>query len=159
MRTSLVAFLVAILACGPVAFAQPASAPSSQSTLLELPKGKTFQKGSESLRGYTLEEFKVVLKIHTDYKSWGKQVFKYKKLVNDLTELGQTYSKQLILRAKQLATANKDRVRLTEKWREENRLRHLAENRPMIGSWVAWAAAAGFAALSAVLAGVLIAKD
>lgn len=162
MRAILITILCAQMASLPALaqpLSQPTSAPTSQPSLLELPTGKVVQRGAEKLRGYTLEEFKVILKIHASYKSWGKQVPHLKGLVSNLTELSQNYSKQLKLTKEQLEIANKDRDRLTKKWTEENWKRHLAENKPAFGSWVAWGAAAGFAALSVVLVSVIMSKD
>ena len=51
-----------------------------------------------------------------------------------------------------------ERNRLLERWTEENRLRLVAENRPDLGSWVAWALVAVEAVIVGVLAGVLVAE-
>lgn len=58
----------------------------------------------------------------------------------------------LSLQDHQIQALQEERVRLTEQWAQENKLRLEAENRPRIGSWVAW----GFAAAGAIVAVTLI---
>ena len=48
-----------------------------------------------------------------------------------------------------------DNKRLLDKWSEENRLRHIAENKPSY-SWLGFALAGGFAFTTAVLATVIV---
>ena len=158
------ALLVGLLASQPaLVLAQPtsppSSAPASQPGLLSLPKGRQLTTPQGILRGYTLAEFKVLLKIEASYRSWGLQLPTYRKMVSDFKQLTENQVKQVKLLQNQMLTLKTDRSRLSKKWTEENRLRHLAENRPNFGSWLSWGVAAAMAATAAVLAGILIARD
>ena len=48
----------------------------------------------------------------------------------------------------QVGTLQAERDRLFNLWKDENRRRHEAENRPAVGSWIAWSVAAVAAALA-----------
>lgn len=147
-------FLI-ILLVGPLAWAQPESMP----VMFDLPRGVTIATGKTTYRGYTLEEFKIILHIYTDYKSWGKQLPKIRLQRSILENLTANLKKQLELRAAEVEKLESERKLLTEKWKEENRLRHSAENRPAFGSWIVWGTAALTTAVAAVLTVVLITKD
>jgi hypothetical protein len=158
------ALLAALLVSQPcVALAQPTSAPTSAPTsrpaLLKLPKGTRLKTPQGTFQGYSLAEFKVVLKIEADYRSWGKQIPILEKLVKDSEQLAENRHKQVKLLQNQVVTLKTDRARITKKWTEENRLRHICENKPAFGSWISWGIAAAATATAAVLAGILIAKD
>jgi hypothetical protein len=142
--------LMSLLVSQPLwALAQPQTAPAaSQPVLLPLPPGKPVQSGSELLRGYSLEEFKIVLRIHADYRAWGIQVPVLKEEVKHYEGLVENLYKQLKLQEENTTLLKEDRARLYEKWQTDNRLRHECENKPAFGSWVAWTAAAVMTAVS-----------
>lgn len=156
MRTLLVALLV-VQPC--LALAQPTSSPTSQSALLSLPKGTRLKTPQGTFHGYSLPEMKVILKIEASYRSWGAQLPKYRRKISNYKKLEEAQDKQAKLLENQVSILQKEHVRLTKKWTEENRLRHLCENKPNFGSWVSWSIAATMAATAAVLAGILISKD
>lgn len=154
VRTApVVAFLVGILACGP-ALAKPASQPA----VLELPKGTRVKIGVLSYQGFRLEEFKVILKINESYKSWAAQIPMFQKRTKHLEDLSKNQSQQLWLQGETIRVLEAERRFLTDKWTKENKLRHIAENRPRFGNWLAWGSAAVAAAVAAVLGGILIAE-
>lgn len=150
MRHILIAFLIGTLISGPVA-AQPSSQPVKRT----LPKGRLIQNH----KAYTLEEMKTILHIYVDYKKWFDIVPEQKRQLKLFEDLTVNQAQQLKLRGQEVKTLREERKLLTKKWTEENRLRHLAENKPSFGSWIAWGTAAAMAALAAVLGGILIAKD
>jgi len=147
------------LMLGPVASAQPVSPPTSQPVLLELPKGERLKTPQGERQGYSLEEMKVILHIFVDYRSWGQQMPKLKFQVENYSSLTENQSKQLILQANQLKLLQSERTLLTEKWSKENEARHLCENKPAFGSWIAWGIAGVATVAAGVLAGVLIYKS
>ena len=100
-----------------------------------------------------------MLKIEASYRSWGLQLPPLKRMVSNLKLLADNNLKQVKLLQNQVVTLKADRDRLSVKWTEDNRLRHLCENKPAFGSWIAWSTAAAMAAIAAVLAGILIAKE
>lgn len=162
MKTILTAFFVASLVVGPYAIAQPTSAPTSiptsQPVLKELPDGSRIKTKDGTFQGYSLEEMKVILHIHADYRVWGKQIPLLKKQVGDLTILSMNQSHQINLSAVEAGVLRLERDTLFKKWKEENLKRHLAENKPAFGSWIAWGCVAVATTVAAVLAGILIAK-
>lgn len=147
-RSSLSVFLVVMMVSAPV-LAKPSSQPTS------LPVGRVI----DDLRSYTLEEFKIILKIHADYKSWYTQIPKLKLKVKFLDEIITKKDDQLRLLGSEIETLQTERKRLTEKWKEENRLRHLAENKPKFGTWIAWSVAAVLGVVASALGIILISKD
>jgi len=152
-------FLVASMVFSPIAWAQPTSAPASQPVLRTLPAGQMVDVKKEKLKGFNLEEFKVILHIYTDYRVWGVQLPKMQLQIDDLTKLSQNQTYQLGLRAEEVKIYQQERKLLTEKYLNENKLRHLCENKPNFGSWIAWGSAAAMGIVAAVLAGILISKD
>lgn len=132
--------------------------PTSSLPLLELPEGTRLKLNQGTFQGYTLEEFKTVLKIYTDYRSFGQQIPLYQQNVLDLTE-AQGALKQKV------SSLELDNEKLTAElerkhkmWLEENEKRHIAENKPQFGSWIAWGIAGVATVAVAVLTGVLITR-
>lgn len=158
----LVALLLASLTLGPVALAQPTSqptaAPASQPVLRELPKGERLKTPQGERQGYSLEEMKVLLHIYADYRSWGLQVPQLKLQVDRYGKITLNQSNQLKLQEEQIKILHGERRLLTDKWSKENEKRHLCENKPAFGSWIAWGTAGVMAVVAAVLAGILIVK-
>ena len=149
MRNLVTSLLILILTLGP-AWATP---PTS------LPVGSYVSVGDKKLRAYTLEEFKIVLHIYADYKSWHGQVPKLTEQVTKLVQLAENQNRRLKLRSDEVKILQDERELLTKKWAEENKLRHLCENKPAFGSWISWGAAGTASLVAAVLAIVLVAKD
>jgi hypothetical protein len=129
---------------------------SAQSYLLKLPAGMQVTHGGDQLRGFTLDEFKVILDIYADYKNWGKQLPELKSQILNLDKIILVKSSQEKLYETSIKTLKDDQSRLFAKWKEENRLRHLAENKPAVGSWIAWGAA-GVAGTVAIVLGIVLA--
>ena len=124
-----------------------------------LPAGQRLTTPQGTFQGFTLEDFKVLLKMDMDLESFSQQIPKYIKLKEDLTKLSINLTNQVNSKDKVIYILQAERARLTDKWTEENRLRHLAENKVSWTTWFAWGAAAVMTVVTAVLAGVLVAKD
>ena len=150
MKLIMVALLVSQLALP--AWAQP----TTQPVLLELPMGRPIQTPQGRLQGFNLDEFKLILRIHTDYRAWGKQVPLLLLQTKDLTDLVENHKLQIKLLQEQKTTLEAEIPRLTKKWSDENLKRLQCENKPALGSWIAWGAAALLAISTAVLTGVVI---
>ena len=158
------ALQVALLAVhGGVARAQPTSAPTSQPaaspTILPLPGGTRLTVPQGTFQGYNLSEFKTLLRIHADYQSWGQQLPLLKKNIKQYQELAGNLANQLKLQEKESIILKKERERLFKKWKEDNRLRHLAENKPSFMLWFGWGSAAVMGTVATVLAVVLAVKE
>lgn len=124
-----------------------------------LPVGTRLTVPQGTFQGYSLEEFKVLLKMDIDLESFSKQIPKYIKLQENLTKLTVNLGNQLKLKDKTIKVLYSERDRLTKKWTEENRLRHIAENKPSVWTWLGWSAAAAATLVATVLAVILVVKD
>ena len=124
-----------------------------------LPAGQRLTTPQGTFQGFTLEDFKVLLKMDVDLESFSQQIPKYIKLQENLTKLNANLNKQLEVVNLNVKILQDERVRLTKKWIEENKLRHLAENKPSIMTWLGWGAAAVMGIVATVLAVILTVKD
>jgi hypothetical protein len=148
-RSNLIAALVSVLIASTPVLASPASQP------VKMPKGKIIN----NLKSYTLEEMKVILSINADYKSWFFQIPLKDQQIKGLTAISKNLSEQMKTTQADVKILREDRDRLYKKWVDENKKRHLAENRPQIGSWIAWTAAVVATVAAAVLSVILVTKD
>ena len=128
------------------------------SELPAFPTGKVFVINNERFKGYSLEEIKKLLLIDNSARSFEIQLFKYRKLLSDYDILTNTLTIKSKLQENDIVLLKKNADRLTKKWTEENRLRHLAENKPNFGNWIAWSCAGVTTATALILGTVLIAK-
>lgn len=129
-------------------------------SLYKLPTGKRVQVSGVTYQGYTFEEMKILLKIDIDLEFYETvQLPKTKQQLDELKKIIE--AKDTIIKSKeiQLDLANKDRIRLTDKWSEENKLRHECENKPRFGSWVAWIITAATSTAAITLGIVLIVRE
>lgn len=120
-----------------------------------LPAGTRLTTAQGTFQSYTLAEFKLLLKMDVDLEGFSQQIPKYIKLQENLTKLNVNLGNQLILKDKTIKVLYGERDRLTTKWTEENRLRHLAENKPSVMTWLGWGSAAAMGIVATVLAIVL----
>jgi hypothetical protein len=146
----LLLFLVLILAMAPSL--------GMARTSYKLPPGARLQIAQGTVQSYSLEEMKILLKMDVDLEAYEKEIPKYKKSLEDYGKIVESMSIMLKSKDVQIDTLTKERVRITEKWSQENKLRHECENSPRIGSWVAWSIA-GVATVTAICLGVILAVD
>jgi len=94
----------------------------------------------------------VLLKMDVDLEAYDKEIPHYKQQLVDFQKLVE--AKDEIIKSKDaiIAIQKQDRERLMVKWIEDNRLRHLCENKPAFGSWLAWGTAGVATAVATVLA-------
>jgi hypothetical protein len=124
-----------------------------------LPEGKRLKIEQRTYQGYTLEEMKVLLKMDVDLEMYSKEIPKFREIIADKTELASELRKIIDAKDEQIRIVSTDKDRLFTKWAEENRKRHLAENKPNWGSWLGWTAAAAMTIVSVTLAVTLIVKE
>ena len=112
----------------------PALAQDSIYNTYRLPEGKfVVSKGDdEAYMGYTVGQFKDLLRIDNDLRL-ADGILEQNKLIM------QSQDKQLVVLDKALAYSDKnvellikDRDRITEKWKADNKKRHKAEQKPFI---------------------------
>lgn len=91
----------------------------------------------------------------TDLQFYTKLVEDFKIMIPKLENTNALKDKQLKQKDVQIDILEKDRQRLFEKWKEDNRLRHECEEKSKWGSWIAWGTA-GVATVVAIVLGVYL---
>ena len=127
--------------------------------LRKMPKGTSLTVQGTNYRGFTFDEYKELAHIYTDYMQWGQKIPLLQNQIDQATLLSENQTRQIVFMAKDHKLLMDENTKLFEQWKQENRLRHEAENRPWYGNWVAWGVAAAVTVAAATLTGVLIAKD
>lgn len=126
--------------------------------LYRLPQGIRLDTERGMFQAYTLEEFKILLKMDVDLEYFEKDNVLYKKMFDEATRITEDQVKIVTSQDKQINILKNENSRLIEKWKEDNRLRHECENRPMFGNWIAWTLA-GVAAVVALSFGIVLAVN
>lgn len=114
-----------------------------------LPEGERINIGTaEEKQCYDLEGYRALLKMAVDLDTLREQVILWQAkadaqqhIILDLREIDASQQDSI-------ATLEAENERLFNLWKEENRLRHEAENVPEWGSWTGWVVA-GVATLAA----------
>jgi hypothetical protein len=151
MRRFLSGILVALLASSPaLGQARP---------LYKLPAGVRLQTPQGTFQGYSLEEMKTLLKMDVDLESFETQLPKIKSALESAEKAIQAQEIMLKSKDAQIDLLKQDQTRLTEKWSQENKLRHECENKPKFGSWIAWGTAAVLGATALALGITLVVKE
>ena len=132
---------------------------SEARTSYRLPAGTNLVLPKGTYQGYTLEEMKILLKMDVDLEAYEKEIPRFKEMIDNYTRI--TKAKDEIIKSQDtmIKLANADRERLTTKWTEENKLRHVCENKPRFGSWIAWGTAGVATTVATVLAIILTVRD
>lgn len=120
-----------------------------------LPAGKMV----DNHRVYTLEEFKVILRIYSDYVMMIDQMGNYQDEIAYLEQINRKRSIQIEKALENIDILQKDRERLYNKWIDENKKRNLAENKPQIGNWISWSLAALSTTAAIILTVVVVSQD
>ena len=143
--TIVVSYIVLAILCG---------SPLAQT----LPEGRRLTVTSGTYQAYTLEEMKILFKMEVQLQSSTKEIPKLELIIEDLKQIRTSQDKILAEKDSQISLLKTDNARLTEKWSKENELRHVCENKPQFGSWLAWSIAA-VATSAAVTLGFVMAFD
>jgi len=113
-----------------------------------LPKGERVQYENELHMCYNFALFKELLTLDNRLRL-------AEELVPKLHQQAIYYKLALSEEAKALSESNKqieilqrDRERLFQRWSQENRKRHKAENKSIFGNWIPWMIAGGVVMLS-----------
>jgi hypothetical protein len=115
--------------------------------ITHIPLGRRCVVDGEIFQCYNLEEFRQLLGFDVDFHYLQLEVLELRDLNLSLTEVIRLQGESIELQAQSIDLLQAERSRLVQKWTDENRLRLEAENRPMIGSWVAWGLVAAEAAV------------
>jgi hypothetical protein len=120
-----------------------------------LPQGTQVKIHDIEYRAFSLEEYKQILILEAKFNALKVDL----DYARELAALDDQLIGVLRDKVDSLKRSNtiliKERDRLSVKWKEENRLRHIAENKVPWVSWVGWSVAAAATVASAVLIVVL----
>jgi hypothetical protein len=121
-----------------------------------LPEGTRCEVGGETFQCFSLEEYRQLLEMDVDLQFYDEAYPIAQQTIVNLGNLADELRLALRSADSQVATLTVENNRLLYKWTKENRLRLEAENRPMLGSWVAWGLAATEAVVITILSLVLV---
>lgn len=124
-----------------------------------LPDGMRWNIHGETYQCFDLDEYRALLRMDQDLRAAEILIPNLEARVTSYGNAAQQLQIALDLANEEIEVFQRERVRLTEQWTEENRLRLEAENRPIIGDWFGWGFAAVEAIALAILAGVIATHD
>ena len=125
-----------------------------------LPKGERIDEGKPTEQQcYTFPEFQLLLKIDSALTACQTA----KKLLEDKAEehgaIILDLTKVISLQAASVGALQAENKRVFELWKDENKRRHEAENKPHWGSWAGWGTAGVMTAVTAILVTVILVDD
>lgn len=127
---------------------------SAELSLYRLPEGRRCKVEGVTYQCFNLEEYKELLRMDTDLQHVVEQNEALKDTIRSLYGLVDELRLQLDEKDEQIDILSNERDRLFGKWKEENKLRLEAENKPALGNWIAWGTAA---AEAGVILGLVLA--
>ncbi len=120
-----------------------------------LPEGRRCEVDGETFQCFNLEEYRELLFMDNDLRYYDEAWPRAQSQIEHLGNVADQLRLALTASEAALAVLSQERDRLLDRWTEENRLRLAAENRPVLGSPLAWALAAGEAIVIVILLGVI----
>jgi hypothetical protein len=124
-----------------------------------LPQGIQIKSQNIEYKAFSLEEYKQILVLEAKFNALKVDL----DYARELAALDDQLIGALRDKIDSLKRTNvilvKDRDRLAVKWKDENRLRHLAENKVPWSTWAAWGVAGVATTAVAVLVVVLVVRD
>lgn len=102
---------------------------------------------------YDWDKFKLLLTMDNDLRLAEGQVNNLKVSASELRLSAVALREALVTAESQTSLMRQDRDRLFEKWKSDNKAKHIAESKPAFGSWIPWALSG---VLGAVLGGTII---
>jgi len=112
----------------------------------------------ERHQAFSLGGFTELLRIDSDLMLAAAQVALLDEMLEHATSRIVALESANVSCTARVTTLQGERTRLLDMWTTENRLRIEAENRPAVGSFVAWILVAAEAVALAMLAGVIAAQ-
>lgn len=128
----------------------PAVAAGQEYTRFRLPEGRRCTVAGATYQCFDLGEYTELLHIDEDLRHLTELHTADLARIEALTHASDELRLSLDATRSSVETLEAERLRLTNMWEEENRLRHEAENRPD-WSWIPWTLAGGFAIATLVL--------
>lgn len=153
MRSLICSVLLGVCLLGSsVAYAQPEDSSVSAVPLYNMPAGHTCEVNGEWFRCFDLDDYVTLLRMDQDLHFYRLELVNAQEIIASLERVSSQLNLAIDGYEEQVFTLQRERDRLLRRWTSENRLRLEAENRPQIGSYVAW----GLAAAEAAVLGALI---
>ncbi len=121
-----------------------------------LPPSTKYSINNEVQACFNLENYKKLLQLAVDLGAELQKTDLLSRKVVEQETIITSQKKIIINKDNVIILYKKDQERLFNLWSEENRKRHLAENRPAYGSWVSWGLAGGFAVSTVVLGAIVL---
>lgn len=142
---ALTKFVVILLVC-----LLPATAAGQQYTRYRLPEGTRLTVRNTTYQGFTLAEYTDLLRIDEDLRYFTARATTLDNQVTELTTASVELRRAVDACDQQKQILFDERLRLGRLLREENRLRHKAEN-AVSWSWIPWSIAGGLAIATTIL--------
>jgi thymidylate synthase len=124
-----------------------------------IPLGDRIPVNGEIKACYTIEDYKSLLKVDASYDTCLKIRTKLEKKDKIQEQRIVDLSKAVEVQQDSILVLKKENTRLFDQWKAENKKRHIAENKPAFGSYLAWGTAGAFAVATAVLTTVIVLND
>ena len=125
----------------------------------KFPAGKRIKIEGVELKCYAVPEYKKLMGTHKSLSTCTTKEKLLKQKIANLEKQINAYGKIATLHVNSISILTKDRDRLFGLWEEENKKRHIAENKPQFGSWVSWGTAGTMTAVAGVLLAVILLDD
>lgn len=125
----------------------------------EFPLGKRVKIEGAELKCYTIPEYKKLMGLYVDLNTCTAKEVLLKQKIANLEKQAAIYNEIADLHLSSIKILTEENKRLFGLWKEENKKRHIAENKPQFGSWLSWGSAGVLAAASAVLLTVILLDD
>jgi len=106
---------------------------------------------------YTFKEFRELLHIDADLRRFALENANLRAANSQLERSTETLLDATLDYDELLENRNREVKRLDDKWRAENKKRHIAENKSIFGDWLPWGVAGAFGVSTLVLSLVMIA--
>lgn len=116
-----------------------------------LPEGRRCIVDGVTYQCFALDEYVELLEMDVDLRFYDEAYPQANQRISLLEESEAQLRLALESAESEIQILEEERTRLINNWQEENRLRLEAENRPDLGSWIAW----GLAAVEAVAVVIL----
>jgi len=118
-----------------------------------LPQGTRLTVSGHTYQGFDLGEYRELLLMDEDLRYLTALHATDSTRILELTTASNEFRLALASCESQVITLSAERTRLTDLWREENRLRHVAEEHPW--AWVPWGIAGAFL-VSTITLGIVL---
>lgn len=122
------------------------------------PKTVPVQENGQEFRCLSLINFKILLKDYSELRACNKKQNLLEQKIEKLELKIKILENNIELHKDISTNLRKDKERLFKKWKEENNLRHKAEQKPIFGSWIPWILTGVLTTTTTVLGIVVILK-